>query len=189
VDFDGERRTISKMWPHVAAQSIVMSAGPALYFHNLNFLLARVSGGLDDLLAAMPASLKEAWALTAREVEKAGKDISPFVLNKVFIADWSESRQRCVGAGYTQVSAAKGFEGELIEEGCAFHPYPTERAPQWLAKFKGLDFPDSVEKMYRFAQQQVAFIRDVIPGQQPGGRLIVAEIDREGIVIRQAGEL
>jgi hypothetical protein len=64
-----------------------------------------------------------------------------------------------------------------------------EHAPQWPARFKALPFPSTIEAMHRYAQEQCAFIRDILPGQEPGGRLIVAEIACEGMTIRATCDL
>jgi hypothetical protein len=64
-----------------------------------------------------------------------------------------------------------------------------QRAPQWAARFRALPFPDTVEKMSVYAKAQCELIKDILPGEQPGGRLICAEITRDRMLIGPMCEL
>jgi len=187
---DGTRKPINKMFPLPCWNAVFASCGVALFARNAASVLQGQSGAFDEVLRRAPAIMDEAWRLTQKEArELAVQFVAPHPeVNVAYLVGWSDELERVVGRCCWQRDA-DGFKMRDIA-GFEIRPYPNkDHVPEWAARFSALPYPDTAESMTRLARMQAAFIRDVLPGQEPGGRLIVAEITREGMTVRAAGAL
>jgi hypothetical protein len=186
---NGRHVEVNKMAAIPSMGAVVAVSGTRLFQHHVEWCVFDVRGGFDELLAAMPTLLRHAWRTSA---EAAGATPGMPALpeaNSVLVVGFSARQGRVLGRWHHQWTAAQGFGDPLeIDEGAINMPGPSTGWPQIK-----LPAPTTVEEMIAYMRVQVKLtnetIRKEIPDAYAGGRLIVAEITREGMTIRAVGEL
>jgi hypothetical protein len=167
--------------PHLPG--IVAGVGVNLFLHELFDYCTRFRSHLDDLVDHMPAAVRQAYAAMLKTTEQHKIQVPPdHAKQSAVLCGWSETHHRIVARLFV-VDGEKGVSAQDIPEGGYLaQPMPDE----WRKDFAGVANPDSPERMAVFAGKQASMTRERLPDVHIGGRLIVAEIRREGMTVKPA---
>ena len=127
-----------------------------------------------DKLAACVPQLVE-WA-SAQFPESLPDAIAQCELTLV---GWSDAGQRMAGTSYVVDLKANTCQAQGEIDYCRVGPAVVNKVPA--------EFDDALA--LKVARLQVAWVQDNAPDQATGGRLLIAELSRREIVIRDAGKI
>lgn len=166
------------LMPHL---NIVMAARGDLAFFSMVFSCAHRSPAnhdFDQLAADMSDSLpvilkQHGVAMSTWGIDPCG------VESEICIVGWSRKLCRMAGMTYERWPGQQEFTTTEID------PWRIGPNAQWSTT----PAVDTIEAMQSVARDQVKFMRKHHPQAAIGGRLLVAELTRDAMTIREAGTL
>lgn len=174
---------ISKLIPLAHANTIIAARGVNTFLLEAFarcFLLQRAD--CDRINAWLPDAIDEIWKRVAALAAQGGLAAEALGGCDLVVGGWSASLSAMSAVRYAREPNASSFVVVPIHS-CMIAPkidwkcHDHDRAPDSLALMQGI------------ARSQVNHILATEPGQPIGGRLLVAEITRDGISIRNLGKL
>lgn len=136
----------------------------------------------DALLETWPQRLATATEPYLQYVKQPAPGADP-VPCFVALLGWSHSHGRPVCHTAVRGSAAEPFKVKAAC--CSVGPIPDCPVPNLTA----MQLPDAVRAMDALVREQVSKVRRDLPGAPIGGRLLLAEVTREGTSIRELATL
>lgn len=175
---DGIRSEQSKMLPLVHVNAVVGCRGDISFLSSLFHAFMDVPAkDFDGLAQSWPQHLEVAM----RHYEKRAnvENFDPHALGShVALLGWSNARRHPLGMVALRQDGRDSFDVGEIATPC-FGPDPGHAVPV-VADLKA---------MHALAREQVSKVRREHPGEPIGGRLLLAEITREGTSIRELATL
>lgn len=174
---------ISKLIPLAHANTVLAARGVNTFLLEVFagcFLLPRAD--CDRINAWLPGAIDEIWKRVAALAAQGGLAENILGGCDLLVAGWSPSLSAMSAVRYAREPNAHAFTIDPIHA-CMIAPkidwkcHEPDRAPDGLTLMQGI------------ARNQVDHILAAEPGQPIGGRLLVAEITRDGIAIRNMGKL
>lgn len=171
---------LSKLWPIAHAGAVIACRGTALFglqvFGAASMLpsVDAIEDGMGELLERISSTsdARHAAAQVPDEIRRAKQEIA--------LVGWSQ-REGAMIATVWEHSAGPGlsFEVDQIDRFAA--PWETE----WGEAIE----PRTDHDMLQLARAQVPRFRAAHPGAPIGGRLIVAEVTRGAVAVREVGRI
>lgn len=180
---------VGKMVPLVHINAVLAFRGQYAVFAMIHSLVVWQTSTFDALIGEMPGILKDSVSRTAdalKGVAHAPAADSLPLLNLVLVG-WSPRRGRMMGYQYEhQADRGTWLASELSVGNGFFGPADDAFMDQLECDAIG----GSVEeKMLEVARRQMILARERHPVRSTGGRLILAKLDRVGMVIRDVATL
>lgn len=169
---EGDHYDIAKMLPLYHAGVLFACRGDRRFLHDVFklFYLAAAPCGYDEIVSHMPIACADAIASWNAE----GGASTPY---QVVVVGWSSAEGRMRGRIYTgNTGDTAGFD--CSELGARVIPWEFPQAAP---------VPDSVDVIRELASAQAPWLR--AKGAAGGGRLLVAEVTRDSINVRDHGAI
>lgn len=181
VTLDGTHNEVSKMIPLVHANLVLATRGHMGFLNALFGTSYAVGGDFDAIVEKMPMILSYAFNHLMSQASSAGvADQGNFDRQDAFIVGWSRKHCRMLGMSYSQETAKDGFTGREIDSWCV---------SPWEDPGVMPPIPNTPEVLKEVARTQASFASDPRSEAAVGGRLLVAEITRDGIIITSRCDL
>lgn len=174
---DGRYFEQSKMVLLAHQNAVVACRGEQVFLAHvfLNCFMSRTES-FDEITAIWPDLLADARTGYLRQAEAMGMAV-PGMGHEIVLLGWSGRRDRPLCLVARRESDSEAFDVQEVT--CRL-------APGTSGKFT--DF-SSLSTMVALAREQVLAVRRDYPGEPIGGRLLLAEVTREGTVIRELARL
>lgn len=171
---------VSKLYPIAHSGALLAGRGTIPFFLDVVGMASMVET-FDQLEDRMPALLRQVAAIDAARVASAPlPDHVKFPKRQILLVGWSQREGAMVATLYEcQAGQGQTFEAE---------PVDLLQAP-WDAEQGQAIEPRSDHDMLQLARVQVSYVRATQPGAPIGGRLIVAEVTRGAIALREVGRI
>jgi hypothetical protein len=180
---DGREFEFQKMIPLIHQNAIIAGRGTAAFLPAVFHLALLQILGFDDLVEQMPKILRGAFDEMIAGAARAGITVAPDIDREtIVLVGWSRWHQRMVAAEYVQHDRSAGFSARTVG--------PFYFSP-WIEGTSTPDFANPCDRaaMADLAAQQVRLIAEHAPGAAGGGRYIVADIRRGGMMIEEVCSL
>lgn len=135
--------------------------------------------GFDAMVEAMPQLLGQAYAyVTGFRKQHYGMDDFPGA--EIVLVGWSAALRRMEGVRWVRWPQDKGFAASPVGRALLLPDAEWAQTPEP---------PDTAEKMEVIARDQVAYVRREHATLNCGGRLLLAELTRDGLSVRTVADL
>lgn len=171
---------VSKLYPIAHSGALIAGRGSVLFFLDVIGFASMVET-FDQLEDRMPALLRQAAEIDAARVAQLPlPEHVKFPRREILLVGWSARYGAVVATFY------------LCKEGCG-HEFEADEIDLLQSPWEDVQGqaiePRTDHDMLQLARAQVAHALSRYPGAPVGGRLIVAEVTKRSIEIRQAGSI
>jgi hypothetical protein len=177
LDQSGARGEIAKLFPLAHLNAILAFRGSSTF---AAAVACEICAALGEEVDDLPARLEAIFPVAIDHIRKAVTDeqFDRLKGQNVVLLAYSSRLQRIIDMSWSNET------GVFLRAGCG----PIYAAP-WYDSLSRCEAPTSPEKMAALAMHQCEVLREKEPTQPAGGRLICAELGRDGIKIFQVCEL
>lgn len=171
---------LSKLWPIAHAGAVIACRGTALFGLEV-FCAASMLPSVDAIEDGMGELLKHIGAANdARQAAAHMPDSFRYAKQEIALVGWSQREGAMIATVWErEAGAGQRFVVDQVDRFAA--PWETE----WGEAIE----PRTDHDMLQLARAQVPRFRAAHPGAPIGGRLIVAEVMRGAVAVREVGQL
>lgn len=171
---------VSKLFPIVHADAVIAARGAHTFLLDV-IGPAAACGSVDELEDMLPKIIEAADLAHANRCKYFGlpADVT-HAAQELVLVGWSAREGGMIATVFERKAGQRSaFTVDQVEAWAA----------PWETSYGQAIEPRTDHDMLQLARAQVSHFRRDHPGAPIGGRLIVAEVTRDAIAIRQAGEL
>lgn len=171
---------VSKLYPIAHSGALLAGRGTIPFFLDVVAGASMVET-FDQLEDRMPALLRQVAEIDAARVAAVPlPEHVKFPRREILLVGWSAREGSMVATHYQcEGGAGAPFEAEAID--LLQSPWEAEQGPAVE--------PRTDHDMLQLARAQVSYARANYPGAPIGGRLIVAEVTRGAVAVREVGQI
>lgn len=182
----GNALEVSKMVPLVHASLVLAARGATTVMHNLAAWCMSLDRTADfDLLAGFPPGWMDEFHTHLASQVRAQTGREPAAQEtEIVIVGWSASQQRMALLAFRRGAGMDSYQVQTPDIYIA--PWPGDEAMNRLAE---ITVPNMAEYMRVVSDEQMAWSKHTNQVGPIGGRLLIAEVTRDAITIRDAGAI
>jgi len=171
---------LSKLWPIAHAGAVIACRGIALFGMEV-YCAASMLPSVDAIEDGMGELLKLVSAASdARHAAAGMPDEARFAKQEIALVGWSQREGAMIATVWVrEAGPGRPFVVDQVDRFTA----------PWESEWGEAIEPRTDHDMLQLARVQVSRFRVAHPGAPIGGRLLVAELTRSQITVRQAGEI